>query len=178
MNTYFVYSGETGSGKSETRRLAIKTLLELSVSNQERRAISSPPGSPQQSSSSNHSGMLAHSSIQMHLALESIQSSSSQSSFDKTEGISRFVPLVPYFDNAECVRLHHSSHHPRHAIPFVFTFDIPSIVGVTPYPARDRGPHRQDHFRLIIARSHQGRGNPNRSLKNKDVRVRFVVIQP
>ena len=33
MNTDFVCSGETGSGKSETRRLAIKTLLELSVSN-------------------------------------------------------------------------------------------------------------------------------------------------
>ena len=30
---HFFYSGETGSGKSESRRLAIKTLLELSVSN-------------------------------------------------------------------------------------------------------------------------------------------------
>ncbi|KAF8141128.1 P-loop containing nucleoside triphosphate hydrolase protein [Boletus edulis] len=30
MNAYFVCSGEAGSGKSETRRLAIKTLLELS----------------------------------------------------------------------------------------------------------------------------------------------------
>ncbi|KAF8128185.1 hypothetical protein EV363DRAFT_1400665 [Boletus edulis] len=26
-------------------------------------------------------------------------------SLDKTKGISRFVPLVPYFDNTECVRL-------------------------------------------------------------------------
>ena len=33
MDIVFCYSGETGSGKSENRRLAIKTLLELSVSN-------------------------------------------------------------------------------------------------------------------------------------------------
>lgn len=32
MNVVF-FSGETGSGKSESCRLAIKTLLELSVSN-------------------------------------------------------------------------------------------------------------------------------------------------
>ena len=33
MNVAFFYSDETGSGKSERHRLAIKTLLELSVSN-------------------------------------------------------------------------------------------------------------------------------------------------
>ena len=32
-SVFLFYSGETGSGKSESRRLAIKTLLELSVSN-------------------------------------------------------------------------------------------------------------------------------------------------
>ncbi|KAG6374915.1 hypothetical protein JVT61DRAFT_3653 [Boletus reticuloceps] len=44
--------------------------------------------------------------------------------------------------------------------PFVFTFDIPSIIGVTAYPTWNRGPHCQDRFRLITARSRQGRGNP------------------
>ena len=33
MNVAFFYSGETGGGKLESRRLAIKVLLELSISN-------------------------------------------------------------------------------------------------------------------------------------------------
>ena len=36
MNIAFFYSGETGGGKLESRRLAIKVLLELSISNPEK----------------------------------------------------------------------------------------------------------------------------------------------
>ncbi|KAF8119323.1 hypothetical protein EV363DRAFT_1411208 [Boletus edulis] len=55
-----------------------------------------------------------------------------------------------------------------------FTFDIPSIGGVTPYPTWNRGPHHQDRFCDVLTRSRQSRGNTNRPLKNKDVPVSLL----
>ena len=74
-----INSGETGSGKSENRRLAIKSLLELSVSNPGKKG--SLPNFRLQSSSlrcSEMLEMLKPSSIPTHLASESTPSCSSQ----------------------------------------------------------------------------------------------------
>ncbi|KAF8447871.1 hypothetical protein L210DRAFT_3641744 [Boletus edulis BED1] len=129
-----ILSGETGSKKSETRRLTIKTLLELELSvSKERRALSSPPRSPQQSSSSNRSGMLAHSSIQMHPALESI--------------VHR-PPLI-----RQRVSLASSLRCPTLTTPSAFASTTPN----TPSPASSASPPTlpgvKDHTKIISASS-------------------------
>ena len=71
-------------------------------------------------------------------------------------------------------------YHPRYAITLVFT-DILSVVGVSTHPTRHRGPHRQDRVGVVVARSRESRGHSHRSIKIKDVCLRFalrVVMQP
>ena len=67
-----------GSRKLESCCLTIKMLLELSMSNPGKKGAKLTSQCPQQNSSSSCLETLACSLIQMHLALENIQSSNSQ----------------------------------------------------------------------------------------------------